>query len=236
MTLRVCIFAALAFFTAVSAHGQQLTDGPDSHAQNARRSWSLRRVDESRRFEVRNGDRWADDGNAPKERSEIYFPDRMTSGRGYRIMFRFMLEQGPPNRAAWMSLAQVQSIFRRGDPGHSPPLALELKGDRLRVVTRTSRQPLPGQNDAKTSILFTDLADLVRGRWYVMMFDLKLDPFGNGRLVARRDGQTIVNYRGPLGFVEPIGAYLKQGIYRATTAEWQAVRFSEPVISPLPLN
>ena len=207
--------------------------GSGPHLQNAGHAWSVRTADGATRFEVRAGDRWAEDGTAPKERSEAYFPTLLREGHAYRIAFSMMIEPGPPNAAKWMVLSQLQSTFRPGDPGHSPPFAVELNGERMRFVTRTADAAVPGQGDARYIGLYTDRNDLERGRWYDLRIEVRLSPADSGAIRVWRDGVQLVDYHGPAGYHEPIGAYFKEGIYRGTSPESFAVRFRGPSIAEI---
>lgn len=225
--------ALILAIVATTANAQQRPEPDTSRAQNAGRAWSFARDGQVRRFEVRRGDRWAQDGAAPKERSESYFQQKLKVGRTYRIAFSMMVEPGPPNGAEWLLLAQVQSTFAPGESGHSPPIAVEMKGERMRFLSRTSPRPHPGQADLIATNHWTDKADLVRGRWYALEMIVRLDPRGDGLLKVSRDRTLLFDYRGALGVDEPVGAYLKQGIYRATAPERFAARFTEPTVTPL---
>jgi hypothetical protein len=225
--------SVMATLLALASCGANDTEQDGGHAQNGGKPWSFGWVDGARRFEVRSGDRWKTDGDAPKERSETYFSQKMHTGKTYRVAFRFLVEQGPRNTASWLVLSQIQSTFVPGDRGHSPPVALEMKGERLRVMSRTSPLARPGQDDVVPTMHFSDTVDLVRGKWHPVEMVIRFDPAGAGVLKVRYDGQEIVDYAGPLGFNEPIGAYVKQGIYRGHAPEPLAVRFTEPAVSEI---
>lgn len=151
----------------------------------------------------------------------------MDGGKTYQLEYSVMIEPGPSNQAKWLGITQVQSTFDEGEAGHSPPLVLELVGERFQVTSRYSMAQISGSSDIRTKIHYTASADLTRGRWYKFQFIVRFDPFGDGHLVVIQDGQTIVDYKGAIGFNDLLGPYVKTGIYRAATSEDMVVQFND---------
>ncbi len=58
--------------------------------------------------------------------------------------------------------------------------------------------------------VFTDAANIVRGKDYAMDIQAVFDPNGNGHLVIARDGVKIVDYSGPLGYASQQSVYWKK--------------------------
>lgn len=225
---------AIAMFRDPDGDERRRAPAPDDarlEFQNAGRAWSARSRDGINHYEVRGGDHLAGDGEA-KERSEAFSPIRMAAGQSYDIGFDVMIEPGPRNSAAWMTIAQLQSTFDKGEPGHSPPFALEMVGERMRVVIRTDPMRISVPNGFTFKKLYQDDADIVRGRWYAMRIRVTFDPFGAGVLKVWRDGRMLVDYHGPIGFDDERGPYFKQGVYRASAPEPFAVDFRGLTIAP----
>jgi Ca2+-binding RTX toxin-like protein len=97
-----------------------------------------------------------------------------------------------------------------------------------------------GQNYAT---LYQDPNNIVRGHEYQMQIDARFDPV-NGHLDVIRDGVTIVNYNGPLGWTNMGSVYWKEGVYRADAPEAIAMDYnhlsittgSQPASPPPPVS
>jgi Ca2+-binding RTX toxin-like protein len=194
------------------------------YIQNAGKAYNYSKTGDVTRFEVRSGDRWVQDVAHPKERSEIAVREKFAFNQKYEITFGMMIEPGAKNTAQWMTLVQLASTF---DPGesHSPPLAIEMVGEKMRIVTRDDSNAFTQGNNVNYVRHYTDTADIVRGKWYEFKIELVVDPHGKGSLVVIRDGVTLVNFKGALGFNDVQGTYWKEGVYRETSEESFAANF-----------
>ena len=194
------------------------------YVQNVGNAWNYQAANGVSRFEVRAGDNLAGDG-ATKERSEIASAAKLQAGQTYEISFSVMIEPGAKNTADWMTLVQLQSTFDKGEAGHSPAFALEMVGDKMRIVTRDSSAAISTETDIRYVRHYTDTADVVRGQWYDFKLQIKFDPFGQGHLVVWRNGVELVDFHGALGFNDLVGAYFKEGVYRESSPETFAANF-----------
>lgn len=193
--------------------------------QNSLHPWNFLSRNGVDRYEVRSGDMWAKDDHV-RERSESASRFRMEAGKTYQLEYSIMVEPGRPNAAQWLALTQMQSTFDEGEVGHSPPLALELKGERFRVTSRYAIPRISTRADMRTTTHYTDNVDVQRGRWYKFQYIVNFDPFGAGHLVVIQDGRTVVDYHGPIGFNDARGPYVKMGLYRASASNDMAVQFT----------
>lgn len=208
---------------------------PNFSAQNVGRPWSFQVRGNTQRFEVRAADHLPGDGSDAdkKERSEAYLRNKAFDiGKTYQVSFDLMIEPGPPNTAKWLILCQFQSNFDKGEPGHSPPLAIGLGGDRLMIVSRYSATKISAPNDFVYTEQYKSPAPLKRGKWYKLAMTLRFDPFGDGQLTVTIDGKQILDYHGAIGFNDDVGPYFKEGIYRAAAPESLAVNFRNLTIDP----
>lgn len=204
----------------------------DFSAQNVGKPWSFGNGSGTQRFEVRQGDQLPGDASDNKERSEVYLRGRsFDAGKTYDISYEFMIEPGPPNTAKWLVLNQIQSSFDKGERGHSPPLAIGLGGERLVIDSRYDPVKITLDNNAPIKRQFVS-APLKRGEWHKLAMKVRFDPFGDGLLIASLDGRQVVDYHGPMGFNDDLGAYFKEGIYRASAPEPLAVDFRNLKIMP----
>jgi len=206
-------------------------ENPRFQVQNAGQPWNYVVKGSSARFEVRPGDSLPGDGKI-KERSEIATSLRMKRDRPYEINFNLMIEPGPPNTASWMTLSQIQSTPDPGEPGHSPPFAIEMVGERMRIITRDDPNRLASRETTTYHAHYTDERPIKRGHWYRMRIRVKFGPSGDGFLQVFRDGRRLVDYQGPLGFEDIVGPYWKEGVYRASTREPFAANFKNLSIKP----
>jgi|GEM_PF-1875731 len=202
------------------------------YIQTAGQAWSYSLTGGTTRFELRSGDHWSGDSGTDRERAEIAEVNTFVPGQGYHIEFDVMIEPGAANTAGWLTLAQIQSTLDPGEDGHSPPFAIELVGERMRIVTRASSAALSTTADTTYVSQYTDGADIVRGHTYHFSIDEKFDPFGQGYLKVWRDDAMLVNYKGALGFNDLTGGYWKEGVYRAASPETLAADYSGLSISP----
>jgi Ca2+-binding RTX toxin-like protein len=211
-------------------------DGTDTstkfYIQNSGKAYNYTATSNAMRFEVHSGDTWSSDG-AVKERSEVAMKEKLAFGKNYEITFSVMVEPGAKNTADWMTLMQIMSTFDAGE-GHSPQFALEMVGEKMRIVTRSSNGDAytPG-NDFLYTRQYTDTVDIVRGQWYDFKIDVKFNQDATGTLTVWRNNVKLVEYTGALGFNDAIGPYIKQGIYREASDESLAVNFKNLTVEKL---
>ncbi|MDT8326270.1 MAG: heparin lyase I family protein [Roseovarius sp.] len=176
----------------------------------------------------------SDDQAQGKNRSEIGTFKHMQFGRLFTYEFDVLLEDGPSNTADFLLLAQfhqTEDLDENGNPldaAASPPLALQLRGDRLEIAARTDPNAIttvspdklttPGFDTPTTSTMYLDTDPVPRDTWINIRFEMVFDHTGAGELRVYRDGVQIVDYNGPLGYNDEIGPYLQMGVYRGKTS------------------
>lgn len=196
--------------------------------QNIEAGWSYALMnDGTRRYEVRGGDVLTGDRGTGSERSESYDASHLEVGKTYQLTFKFMMEPGATNAASWLLLSQLAPVLDPGEAAHSPPFAMELSGDKLRIVTRDSSAALSTAADIRYVRQYDDSQAMTRGRWYDMKVQVVFGPFGNGMLKVWRDDKLLVDFSGALGFNDVVGPYLKQGVYRSPASQDIAVQFKD---------
>ncbi|WP_246738453.1 heparin lyase I family protein [Bradyrhizobium sp. CCBAU 051011] len=97
----------------------------------------------------------------------------------------------------------------------SPPVAVELVGDRLRIVARYTQpggDPRNGSPDLRMVTLWTDPNPIVPGKFYDINIQTNVSNSGGGYLDVSIDGRQVVDYSGPLGY--GAGTYWTEGLYR----------------------
>jgi hypothetical protein len=176
------------------------------------------------RFELHSGDHWKNDRSGV-ERSEVASYRNLAFDQAYTINYKFMIEPGPLNTAKWLVIGQTHSTEDSKDAGVSPPIELDLVGDRMQIDVRWSTPEQTNWSNVHTRTLYTDAHNVQRGHWYDMKIAVKFDPFGDGTLDVWRDGVQLVNYDGPLGYNDEIGPYWKHGVYREASPETIAVNY-----------
>lgn len=178
------------------------------------------------RFEVRAGDVWSAVDKDTINRSEISAVKLIENGIPIHVAYKMNIEQGSLNTAKWAVLGQFHQNDLPYATGGAPPFSINLNGEKMSVsIGYTSA------SGTETSLnVFTDKADITRGREYAMDINVVFDPNGNGHLTVTRDGIKIVDYAGPLGYTNQQSVYWKEGIYRAASTETLAVSYSGLVL------
>jgi len=200
-----------------------IISGSMALAQNANRGWSLNRPNaHTLRFEVRSGDVWVEEkpGNGGVERSEVALARLYEAGTDINISYRFMIERGPANTAAWMVVGQ----FHQSTPHGPPPFAVEMSGEHLTLVVRYQ---LPGEAAAKYIGIYRDASPIVRDQYYAIDIHVRFGNQNDGVLSVRRDGIQIADYHGAIGFGAAQTYYWKAGVYRAAASEPIAVVYQD---------
>ncbi len=198
-----------------------LVGGLDYYVENADKTWSLTSPSSAvARFEVRSGDRWSYDPSI-KNRSEISGMTHYTPGTHVNVSYGMKIEPGLTNTASWMVLGQFHQVE---DNGYSPPFEINFNGgDRMGIAINY----LTSSGAQAYKQLWTDSKNIVRGHNYQMQVQATFDKdTGQGHLVVIRDGVTLVNYSGSLGFPGMSGVYWKEGVYRSANNETIAVDYS----------
>ncbi|WP_461657321.1 heparin lyase I family protein, partial [Methylorubrum aminovorans] len=185
--------------------------------QSATKAWSLSAPDSRTvRFEVRDGDQhsWDAEAGHLSERSELADRTTIDNGTPIHISYDLNIEPGARNSAYFLVLGQLHQDLKPGAPPWSPPFAISLKGERMMIAIRYS----DADGKPVTHELFVDSQDIQRGHFYDIDIRTVIDPGGAGRLVVERDGVVLVDYSGPLGYIQHNGVYWAQGVYRHSNA------------------
>lgn len=195
--------------------------------QTAHQPWSVRVLDaNSARFEIRDDDRfwWDQSAGHAAERDELAANQSpIANGTPLKVSYGFMVEPGAPNTARWAVFGQLHQDLATAGPATSPPFEIKLVGEKLEIDIGYGSTA-----DPQRKVLFLDGADIDRGHLYDMQITAVFDPAGSGRLVVVRDGVTLADYSGPLGYDEQHGVYWAEGIYRSDDAtETMAVQYRD---------
>ncbi|MFG1351444.1 Ig-like domain-containing protein, partial [Xanthobacter autotrophicus] len=193
-------------------------DGQEFAYQGAGNPYSISSVGEdSIRFELRDGDQhsWDAANGKTTERDELAMRSTIPYGTPLEISYDFMIEPGEPNTAYFMVIGQLHQNTVEGAPFWSPPFAIEMIGEKMAVVIYTTG----ADGQPVRTVLYEDTIDITRGEYYDIDIKAVFDPTGeNGRLVVVRDGVTLVDYSGKLGYEGYDSVYWAEGIYRADNA------------------
>jgi hypothetical protein len=193
----------------------------------APRPYALGVVGAATRFEIHQGDRnFADErGHTDCDRDELMArDDRLVQvGQAFRISMDFTIEPGPNNTARWLLLEQFHQDINTSKLPGSPPIALEMAGERLQLRVRWGANGNDGRAGNFNKVIWTDTHDVVRGHPFRITLSGLFDPVA-GRLIVTKDDDAPIEYKGPLGYATMAGAYLAHGIYRATSPETMAVQ------------
>ncbi len=193
-------------------------DGRPVYNHNANQLHSLQNPDPyTLRMDLRSGDCWSVPGwddatqNNGVERSEIQFGGNFGPGVRSSLGYKFTLEPGANNSADWLLITQIHQTPQEGPP----PFAIELVGERLRVMVRHENE--------RNGFVF-DGGLIVRGNVYDIWSELQFDPDGEGICNVWCNGEQLVEYAGPLGYASQ-EYFWKLGVYREASRETTVVTF-----------
>jgi hypothetical protein len=199
-----------------------------SQLQSGKQAWSFGEAEDQMRFEVRSGDLRVGDPTS-KERSEIRDLNRFDFGHTYTADYSFMIEPGAVNTSKWLMISQIHQTEDLGEGSFSPIFDLALRGERLAIEVRSTTAKMT-TSDPTTKTIFVDDENIVRGQWYHVSLEVKVDPFGHGLVNAWLDDQQVAHYEGAVGYNDVKGPYWKMGVYRAEANETLAVNFKDFVL------
>lgn len=203
-------------------------DGSVYTVQTAGKDYSITTpMTDSIRFEVRSGDVWSAIDSANLNRSEIASAMQVANGSPVHVSYVMNIDPGAANPNAWTVLGQFHQDDRPDTPAAAPPFSIQLHGEKMEI--RIGFTGLNGETEYRS--VFTDTANIVRGKDYAIDIQAVFDPKGNGHLVITRDGAKIVDYSGPLGYTSQQSVYWKEGIYRPQTDTTMAVTYSDRTVS-----
>jgi hypothetical protein len=194
--------------------------GQNYDSQNAGQPWSYAETAPGvYRFEVRSGDVWQYDPSS-KNRSELHGQTQYPAGTQIDMSYDLTIAPGPANTAGWLVINQFHDS--NDSAGYSPPFEIAMDGGENMGVN--VNYLVNGQQAYKN--VYRDASPIVRNHTYHFDIQATFDlGTGSAKLLIKRDGATIVDYRGPMGF--PSGkVYNKFGIYRAASAETMIATYS----------
>jgi hypothetical protein len=185
------------------------------------------------RFELRPGD-VQDSSGYLSNRVEVYgrtatpmstpasqWPDPVGSVRWYTLALYVPSDFVTATDSTWLTFTQWKGLN-----GGSPPVALEIKRDRLRLGgTRSNAGLLPDDGD---------LGQVAKGSWTTLTVGLSLSTDSDtGWVEVWRDGHEVLarTHVATMDLIDgrPDPIYLKQGIYRATSWTSPHVLYMGPV-------
>ncbi len=127
----------------------------------------------------------------------------------------------------WSDSSDNQIVFQWHDGDHSgygppaPILAFYVIGDSLQISLAYDASDNPGRSTMSRVTLFREDSSAFAGRWQDLVIHSRISPFEGDEpfLDIWRDGEKIVEYRGPIAFNQPeVQDYAKLGIYHWTNS------------------
>jgi hypothetical protein len=175
--------------------------------ESAGQDWSISRAVNTTadvlRFEVREGDHWAEDSSSDgnKERSELDgYRQRWKDDDNIWGAYSFFIEPGRPYRSSWTGISQLH-----GDK--VLPFHVHFENEALAIFTEYQA---PGSRPSSTSQY---AGKILRAKWHNVVFHVRQGPPGQGRLEFWLDGKKLVDFSGGIGATGN-QIYWKYGIYR----------------------
>ncbi|HEY2659954.1 MAG TPA: heparin lyase I family protein, partial [Caulobacteraceae bacterium] len=197
-----------------------LVGGQDYYVENAEQSYSLTSPSTGvLQFEVQAGDVWSAVDPTTKNRSEISGLTTFLPGTQINVSYGFNLLPGSVNSSSWCVIGQFHQL---NNDGNSPPLEVDLVGQKMAV--QVDYLNASGVEVYKT--IYTDSQNIVEGHNYAMNIQVTFNANGTGHVVLTRDGVTLVDYTGQMGFAANPDVYWKEGIYRAASTTTMTAQYS----------
>ena len=199
-------------------------DGQSYAVQDAGAGYSLSASNSNTlHFEVHAGDVWSAVDPSTKNRSEIAGVTQFNPGTQVNVSYSMTLEPGAANTASFLMLGQFHQANSTTATSAAPPFSIQLVGETMEVCV--SYQNASGQ--FVSAVVWQDTGAIVRGHNYSFNITANFSDDASGRLVVVRDGQTIVNYSGPIGYTgDAAPVYWKEGIYRGASNTTIAADYS----------
>lgn len=194
--------------------------------QNNGNAWSYQKIGDTMRYELRG----KDSAQSMTDRSETESALRWANNNQIHLSYDFMIEKGEKNSASWLLMGQFISAPGAGGKTWSPPFAVEMAGENMRFMVRSSTDSTITSNPIG-SVVWKDSAPIERGHNYKMDIFITFDPYGNGKLTVVRDGVELFTYNGPIGYADSGGYYWKEGLYRSSNDQTIAAQFSNAEVS-----
>jgi hypothetical protein len=162
-------------------------------------------------FQLVPGDNWAADTTPGVFRDELSSTTMIPYDTPINVSYVMNIAQGTVFTGTWLVMGQFHPNDYTGEQNASPPFEVAMTGGKMSIIIGYSNAS--GQPVYQT--VFSDPNVITLGKDYAMNISVTFDPNGNGHLVVTRDGVTIVNYGGPLGYTDHTSVYWKEGIYEA---------------------
>ena len=194
-------------------------DGQTLKAQNSGSPWALTETGGGAlQFQVTPGDQWSADPTT-KNRTEVAVLGRsVADGTPIDVAYSFTVAPGGGSNAIIGQFHQHENTT-----GIAPPLAIGLVDDRMSVTVG-----YVGSSGVQTTQpIFTDTSPITRGSAYAMDIRVTFGTNGGGHVVVSRDGRTIAQYDGPLGWSPSESLYWKEGIYAQTADQNLTVSYDD---------
>ncbi len=163
------------------------------------------------RFEVRRTDPTV----ALSKRSELAL-DSVAAGSEQWYGFRVMLPQGwDRDPGSYEVIGQWHEVpdWNLGEGWRSPPLGIYVRDGQWRVNNKwDSKAKTEGNTPEGKATLWTGAYET--GEWANWVFHVKWSHNSDGILQVWKDGQLIVDKKGPNTYNDQVGPYFKIGVYK----------------------
>ncbi len=113
----------------------------------------------------------------------------------------------------WEILTQFWSQYDPGEGGHNPPVSLFVQNGRYVVKIRWDKDKfhVNGQEDGNKTY---DLGPVEKDKWLDFVYHINWSYGSDGVVEVWKNGQKVVDHRGPNSYNDPGVPYFKFGIYK----------------------
>lgn len=202
----------------VAASGETtMVDGVRYRVQSPLRPWSVQVSPSSNytRFELRAGDRWANDVERfpdGRQRAKLRGEDRYAPRTDIWIAYSLRWSGDIP--ATWGLITSLHSALEPGESKGKPgPFTVSVARGKLTLFTRSDTQALTTSKEDAVPRFEMPLP--AEGEWHDVVYRVRLDPYGDGRVSFWFDGEQRYDSGAiPIGYNDAVGPYFKYGLYR----------------------
>jgi hypothetical protein len=188
--------------------------------------------EDSLRFELRSGDAWVNQAFVPTFRDEVSTEESApaNSVRWYALSVYFPTNF--PIEDNRLLIAQWHSRWHLLQPGRMPPVAFRFINGQFLVTLRHSADRVIRDPEAVPAETLFEKDNFALGQWHDFVLQARWSCKDDGFVNIWWNGRKIVAYRGPVGYDEATGPYLKFGLYHDDTDKTYVAYFNQVKSGP----
>lgn len=136
------------------------------------------------------------------------------TGEAHWYAFSTYLPENYQYDPSFEIIAQWHSSPDSGEEWRSPPLSLQIRGDKFVIINRWDSRLISPDGNVPEGLETLYVDDVDKGRWVDWVFYMAWDYDNSGALKVYRDGVLIVDKSGRPNCYNDPNIYMKMGIYK----------------------